>query len=609
MKKKILTIIAIILSGGISFAQLDTLADFNILDLPSMPDTLKPYFFDQGARSVWVAESDLDDDGKPEILLTDYSNKGRVHVFELSGNTLELVWSSPLNETGGGSTPRWVRTGDLDGDGKDEIIFPNATSTAATGEVRIRVFEWDGTTDNEYIHAIDLAYNTFSSQGVGDFRMSREVADVYDYDGDGSDELITANRDNRTYILGITGDVPGFGGWQLEGGDPATVPKIGNGSWWHAVPADLNGDGDIEIVNHFWNFYGFYSIDPTAADTYQYPDTSLSNEYIEFTNPDVDAVGYMGIQPADVDGDGSDEIALIQYSAASDNDYDMHLINFESTDNELYSWTPDKIGKITTNAWEISGATVGSFWGIGAADINSNGREEVLLGGGSNYHVVAVEYKGTGGLLDPANYDLSVYYDGPEVGIYESITFNDSAGVVDTVFTETPFISKMYAGSDINNNGKLEVIASYQSVYDTVRYIYKHWDGNAFVEDSVVRVQNPYQINMRVLESTLTGVKEYNYEVVTPDDYVLEQNYPNPFNPSTTIRFSLPIQKKISITVYDILGNEVKTLIDNQDFEKGGYEVTWDGTNNSGNTVASGQYIYTLKYGNFTKSMKMTLLK
>ncbi len=59
------------------------------------PDSTKPYLDDQGVRTVWVT-NDLDKDGKPEILATDYANTGRVHVFELvSGNTLELVWSSP----------------------------------------------------------------------------------------------------------------------------------------------------------------------------------------------------------------------------------------------------------------------------------------------------------------------------------------------------------------------------------------------------------------------------------------------------------------------------------------------------------------------------------
>ena len=58
-----------------------------------------------------------------------------------------------------------------------------------------------------------------------------------------------------------------------------------------------------------------------------------------------------------------------------------------------------------------------------------------------------------------------------------------------------------------------------------------------------------------------------------------------------------------------MLGKEVKTLIDNQEMTKGSHQTVWDGTNNAGQKVASGNYIYTLKYGNFHKSVKMTLLK
>jgi len=607
MKKLIHAIVILLLCMGANYAQVSPLAEFNVANLPAMDDSLKPYFDDQGARSVWVAEKDLDQDGKPEILVTDYSNKGHVHVFELNGNTLELVWSSPTNEINGNSTPRWVQTGDLDGDGKQEIIYPNSES--ASVDLYVRVFEWDGN-DNSFVHAIDLPADAFASQGVGNFRTNREVATVYDFDGDGSDELIMANRDNRTYILGITGDIPGFGAWQLEGGDPATVPKVGLGSIWHSVPAELDGDEGVEIVNHYWNFFGFWSINPTGPDSYAYPDTGATDEYIEFLRElGADAVAYMGIQPVDVDGDGNDEIAAIAYIGGNDIDYDPVIIEPGELTEGLYGWDPDDWAFLGTDLWsELAGRTSGSFWGIGAADLNGNGREEILLGGSYPYTIVGIEYNGSGSVLDAANYTREILWPG-DTQIFEATTIRDSAGVIDTLYAESPFVSKIYAGSDINGNGKLEVIASFQSVYDSVRTIYQHWDGTAFVEDSVVKTLNPNQINLRILESdAATGLRDLGINLVTPDDYALEQNFPNPFNPTTSIRFTLPVDKKISLTVYDVLGNEVKTLF-NEELKKGSYEVTWDGTNNAGSAVASGQYIYTLKYGNFSKSMKMTLLK
>ena len=167
----------------------------------------------------------------------------------------------------------------------------------------------------------------------------------------------------------------------------------------------------------------------------------------------------------------------------------------------------------------------------------------------------------------------------------------------------------MFAGGDVNGNGKPEVVISYQSVFDSVKYIYKHWQDTTYTTDSTVVFWNPDQVIVRVLEATATGIKEIDLPVVSPDQYSLEQNYPNPFNPTTSIRFTLPLDKKISLKVYDILGNEVKTLVANEKMAKGSYEVTWNGLNNAGSKVASGQYIYRLEYGNFSKSMKMTLLK
>ena len=106
-----------------------------------------------------------------------------------------------------------------------------------------------------------------------------------------------------------------------------------------------------------------------------------------------------------------------------------------------------------------------------------------------------------------------------------------------------------------------------------------------------------------------TGLQARTYGIISPDDYKLEQNYPNPFNPTTTINFTLPLNKKITLKVYDMLGKEVKTLIDNTTLQKGNHKVIWDGTNNFGSKVASGNYIAKMKFGSFAKSIKMTLLK
>ncbi|MGC8654799.1 MAG: T9SS type A sorting domain-containing protein, partial [Candidatus Kryptoniota bacterium] len=93
------------------------------------------------------------------------------------------------------------------------------------------------------------------------------------------------------------------------------------------------------------------------------------------------------------------------------------------------------------------------------------------------------------------------------------------------------------------------------------------------------------------------------------EDFRLEQNYPNPFNPSTNIQFSLPSQETINLSIYDVHGRLVSTLIDGQTYSPGNYRVNWDGVNNLGEKVASGVYFAKIEAGNFAKSIKMSLIK
>lgn len=93
-----------------------------------------------------------------------------------------------------------------------------------------------------------------------------------------------------------------------------------------------------------------------------------------------------------------------------------------------------------------------------------------------------------------------------------------------------------------------------------------------------------------------------------PNDFSLSNNYPNPFNPSTNIKYTLPSAGNVRLVVYNMLGEEVKTLV-NTNQQKGSYSVTWDGKNNYGNKVSSGMYIYRLKADNFVASKKMILMK
>jgi len=100
----------------------------------------------------------------------------------------------------------------------------------------------------------------------------------------------------------------------------------------------------------------------------------------------------------------------------------------------------------------------------------------------------------------------------------------------------------------------------------------------------------------------------YDYEPTLPDGYRLSHNFPNPFNPETTIEFQVPARSQVTLRIYNVLGQEITTLI-NDDLSAGTYTVKWDGRDNQGHDVASGVYIYKLSSDTYTQSRKMLLLK
>ncbi|MFA6597038.1 MAG: zinc-dependent metalloprotease [Ignavibacteriaceae bacterium] len=113
----------------------------------------------------------------------------------------------------------------------------------------------------------------------------------------------------------------------------------------------------------------------------------------------------------------------------------------------------------------------------------------------------------------------------------------------------------------------------------------------------------------RIFESSTEGlgkktIKQLNYSSIAQiKDYALTQNYPNPFNPVTTINYQLPKSGSVTLKVFDILGNEVKTLV-NEQKEMGRYTVQFDAS-----SLASGMYVYQLRVNDYTSTKKMMLVK
>ena len=108
--------------------------------------------------------------------------------------------------------------------------------------------------------------------------------------------------------------------------------------------------------------------------------------------------------------------------------------------------------------------------------------------------------------------------------------------------------------------------------------------------------------------ATLSRSLSTDERIGVPDEFALKQNYPNPFNPVTRILYDIPEASNVTITIYNLLGNQVKTLVSG--YQEPGYKsILWNATNERGAPVSAGMYLYSIKAGDFRQTKKMLLLK
>ena len=117
-----------------------------------------------------------------------------------------------------------------------------------------------------------------------------------------------------------------------------------------------------------------------------------------------------------------------------------------------------------------------------------------------------------------------------------------------------------------------------------------------------------YSLVLGICEYLGLDLTQIQNEADKPSGYSLLQNYPNPFNPVTKLRYDLPENSHVNITIYDMLGRAVKTMV-NQHQNAGHRSIIWDGTNDYDNTVSTGIYLYQIQAGAYTRTKKMVFLK
>jgi hypothetical protein len=173
------------------------------------------------------------------------------------------------------------------------------------------------------------------------------------------------------------------------------------------------------------------------------------------------------------------------------------------------------------------------------------------------------------------------------------------------VYSPYPEVIASYSGSSIpilqyTNSSKYGALRYDSGTYKTV-----------YLGIGLEQIGDPAQGRLlvrRVLEwfGVITNIQNGTAQPVT--DFRLEQNYPNPFNPTTQIRFSIPARQHVTLTVFDVLGRQIATLVD-EEMTAGWHSIQWDSRDQMGRPVSTGIYIYRLKAGEHQQNRKMMLIR
>jgi hypothetical protein len=293
-----------------------------------------------------------------------------------------------------------------------------------------------------------------------------------------------------------------------------------------------------------------------------------------------------------------------------DNDHELEIV---LSDNNgiiyLYNHNASLINQFASGSPQLSGS-------ISVADLNRDGLIELIFSSSDSLlHALTIasetEISNWPISLNGASISESIIIDLDNDGDLEIITptYNGYLNVFHhdgSSYHNFPYISQDSIKSsasigDIDNDGDYELVFGTNRNLNVLdineiggeQHSWKSYRGNSMRTGF-------YDVDLS--ELSLDNLK-------TPKEYNLGNNYPNPFNPTTRINYSLPKNSNIKLIIYDLLGNKVKTLLDDKYHSAGFSSIEWSGTNKFGAMASSGVYFYTLKAGSFYQTKKMILIK
>ena len=506
-----------------------------------------------------VAGYDIDGDGNIEIYMVndnwaDSPTEIVPRIYKLERpygeEEFQVVWSANAQDF----TPDIIQNtwptlavADLDGDGKMELIWGivNWTNASSPNPYRIWVYEHEGG-DSDNFGVQNPVTGKWEPNSVwtiadADNQNIRPISmKVADLNGDGKDQLILASRASGMRIIIASVD---------------DIPDDGDFSetWTldfseKELPSyDADNKWDVAVIENSAYFFCEAKISKVSWNGSEYVYSSM--------DPLPGGITFDCAQAADINGDGNIEILAGEY-LYGDATRNIWLLQ-ESGDTLIRTPLFDLSVEEYLNGGRICGGAQG--------DIDNDGNIDFIFGsrfsGPPNAMMFRVEYQGSGDITDPANWELTI---------------------ADTSSEEfAPGTSGFWNVIDVANMD--------DDPEDEI--LYTSSIPNAGVSFPIVILDsNDYTVGVR--------------NVLTPLSFELGQAYPNPFNPTTVIPFTLEKAGTVTLSVFNIKGQNVATLISREYTEAGKHNVMFDAGN-----LASGVYFYQLKVDNTMRAGKMTLNK
>jgi len=554
--------------NGVDYSALTDLqnaSNMNLNSFSKMPDFKNPKedlhliacsIGDEDLKGIPVAGITTDFDGQIRDVLSPYRGADETyssppHLF--SSRIAVGLSDNPIN----------FAAGDLDGDGDSDI------AVVLGGSTNLVSVHWNNN-------------GNFSSSTEFEFGLSPTVIKIADLDADNNNDLLCLSD---TIFVRY-----GEGGGNFTA--PVKMPMVGvNYSPPPATDfdiADLDDDGNLDIVQshlgivgvqtgHISMYFGLGSRDfllyePSQPTGLDYPATIKLADLNNDNKPEAIVEDFVNEKIGVYENILPDILVFLNavvYNTNHGGSGPLHA-NFD-----VYDFDGDNFNDIMLGKWNT----------IFAADtlvlLHNDGSTPFLEGMRgiktddyrSSVTFTAVDYDLDG--------DVDILYATTSREI--SILLNDGSGNFESIVACNPLGGNTFSG-------------------DALTILHSNLNNDSLPDIAVLTQSDSFYIYLNA-GWIPTGIRQSEQEILSVNSYELSQNYPNPFNPTTTIEFSIPQSGVVNLVVYNILGEQVKTLI-NEERSAGKQSVQFNANN-----LASGIYFYKLQAGSFIETKKMILLK